>query len=308
MTTTSIEWTQSDDGTPGKTWNPIRGCSRVSAGCERCYAMHIAARFSGPGQPYEGLAKRNPTNWTGDIRLVPEKLAEPLTWKKPCRVFVNSMSDLFHEGVPDEFIDRVFGVMAKAYWHTFQVLTKRPERMAEYFSYPYGRGNAVGRIIGAAKQYPWPGWAMDEVNRGAGWNSFPYPNIWLGTSVENQQAADDRIWHLLNTPAAVRFLSVEPLLALVRLGLHRVAIPKHRESWPAERVSNFWVIVGCESGPGARSMQEDWVRSIRDECVEAGVSFFFKQALDARGHKISLPELDGRRWAEFPTPRMEVAR
>src|SRR4051812_34405209 len=104
MTTTSIEWTQGPDGSPGKTWNPIRGCSRVSHGCTNCYAMHIAARFSGPGHPYEGLAKRGPVNWTGAIRLVPEKLGEPLTWRKPCRVFVNSMSDLFHEDVPDEFI------------------------------------------------------------------------------------------------------------------------------------------------------------------------------------------------------------
>ena len=191
--------------------------------------MKQAHRFSGPGGAYEGLTKI--TNggpvWTGDIRLIPEKLQEPLRWKKPARIFVNSMSDLFHEGVPDHFIGWVFGVMKGSPRHIFQVLTKRPERMRDYC-----------RDIGAL------------------------PNIWLGVSVENQETADERIPLLLETPAAVRWISCEPLLASVILrNINRL----------------HWIVVGGESGPRARPMLLSWAMDLRYQCRMAGVPFFMKQ-------------------------------
>lgn len=172
-THSKIEWTD-------RTWNPIRGCSLVSPGCTNCYAMRQVHRFDHPGGPYEGLTRMTEHGpvWTGKVRVVEEALAEPPSWRKPCRVFVNSMSDLFHEGVPAEFIDRVFAVMQLARRHTFQILTKQPHRMALH---------------------------------------RPPANVWLGVSVENQATADERIPLLLQTPAAVRFLSVEPLLEAVDL-------------------------------------------------------------------------------------------
>ncbi len=164
-----------------ETWNPLRGCSRVSEGCRNCYAESVARRFDGPGLPYEGLIASG-GQWNGQIKLVPEKLDEPLRWQRPRRIFVNSMSDLFHPNVPNEYIDRVFAVMALASQHTFQVLTKRPERMLEY------------------------------LNR-----RTTMPNVWLGVSIENQVTADERIPLLLQTPAAVRWVSAEPLLRPVDL-------------------------------------------------------------------------------------------
>jgi protein gp37 len=234
-------------------------------------------------------------NWTGKIRLVPEALDEPLHWRRPERVFVNSMSDLFHPDVPDEFIDQVFAVMMLAPQHTFMVLTKRPERMAKYFRlynrdekigheamYLYeqfgGRGDcslAAGLIYGPGKISNLPHIPPHP-------EAWPLPNVWLGVSVENQRAADERIPLLLQTPAAVRFLSCEPLLGPVDLTpyLEPYVRTKHDGSrrgtvWADPGID--WVIVGGESGPGARPMHPDWVRGIRDQCVGAGVAFFFKQ-------------------------------
>lgn len=216
MTQTSIEWTDT-------TWNPVRGCTPVSEGCKNCYAMRLAHRFSGPGKPYEGLTKLTTKGprWTGDVRTVPELLDAPLRWREPRRVFVNSMSDLFHEDVPEDFIDRVFAVMAIARKHTFQILTKRPERAAEYLNRP-GVAGAIAAETGGGDGpltvganhgvRPWPFIRPDDL--AARW---PLPNVWLGTSVEDQAAADERIPHLLRTPAAVRFLSCEPLLGPVDL-------------------------------------------------------------------------------------------
>lgn len=256
-----IEWTDT-------TWNPIRGCSRISPGCGGsdgggCYAEKLAHRFSGPDQPYEGLTRmtaRGP-RWTGKITLVPELLKQPLHWKQPQRIFVNSMSDLFHEKVPDEFIDRVFAVMAMAKQHTFQVLTKRPERMRQYINTADGREMTM-------ESFTWP-----------------LPNVWLGVSIENQEAAGERIPLLLQTPAAVRFLSIEPLLEYIDLGRafpcgyycdETVGHVDH-PFWSRVNPSIDQVIVGGESGPNARPMHVDWVRSIREQCVTAGVPFFFKQ-------------------------------
>lgn len=274
----AIEWTDA-------TWNPITGCTRVSEGCRNCYAEVMAARFSGPGQWGEGLARivRDPNGkaidhrWTGKLRFNDRALDLPLRWSKPRRISVNSTSDLFHEDVPDEWIDRVFAVMALAPRHTFQVLTKRPERMREYIHPRHSaRGpcvqDRIQAIYYANHQYP---------------SAWPLPNVWLGTSIEDQATADARIPHLLATPAAVRFVSAEPLLGPLDLFVphHKIApniIIAQNALTGLNGVGEIgarldWVIVGGESGPGARPMHPDWARSIRDQCQAAGVAFFFKQ-------------------------------
>lgn len=235
----TIEWTES-------TWNPVTGCTKVSPGCAHCYAETFAERFRGVlGHPYEvGF----------DLTLRPERLELPLHWREPRRVFVNSMSDLFHEGVPENYIAKVFATMERAHWHTFQVLTKRPERAA-----------AIGDDL------CWP------------------PNVWLGTSIELQRWTT-RLDSLRRTPAAVRFLSCEPLLGPLDLDLSLVD----------------WVIVGGESGHGARRMDPDWARGIREQCRAAQVPFFFKQwgAYDSSGKRVGKKkagrQLDGRYWNEYP--------
>ena len=305
MAETTIEWTD-------KVWNPVRGCTRVSEGCTNCYAERTASRFSGPGMPYEGLIRSTSKGplWTGKIRLVPEKLKEPLTWRTPCRVFVNSMSDLFHEGVPDSFIAEVFATMAACPRHTFQVLTKRPERMRHL-------------LAGPKQHAQWP----REM-----WHRSVLPNVWLGVSVENQEAADERIPLLLETPAAVRWISAEPLLGPVNLG--RAQIAGRCGYYCDESVGHVdhgkvnWCVVGGESGPGSRPMHPDWARSLRDECQQMGIAYFFKQwgawadvmASDAPlapsvpmthpglddtimvrvGKKAAGRLLDGRTWDEYP--------
>lgn len=280
---TAIEWTDA-------TWNPVRGCSRVSEGCRNCYAERVAARFSGPGMPYEGLATigKNGPRWTGQVRFIGEHLADPLRWRRPRRIFVNSMSDLFHDGVTDEQIAAVFGVMSAASHHTFQVLTKRPERMRRFMAADDGPD-----LVAAACA------ELDRVgfNRGCGSafepDEWPPRNVWLGVSVEDQATADERIPHLLETPAAVRFLSVEPMLGPVDFtkvpGFNRVGL----------ELSSRWVICGGESGPGARPMQPEWVRAIREQCRIAAVPFFFKQ-WGGVNKKAAGRELDGRTWDEMP--------
>lgn len=246
---TKIEWTDA-------TWNPVRGCSRVSEGCRNCYAEGVANRFKGEGMPYEGLIAKG-GQWNGQIKLVPENLDQPLRWNRPRRIFVNSMSDLFHENVPDDFIDQVFAVMALADRHTFQVLTKRPQRMMEYL-----------------KKFD----SQDALFRDKG-----LPNVWLGVSVEDQATADERIPLLLQTPAAVRWISAEPLLDHLDLcSISPANQPKWIDAvngWHFGRPCNKldWVVVGGESGKNARPMQREWARSLRDQCQAAGVPFLFKQ-------------------------------
>lgn len=264
MGKTSIEWTQ-------QTWNPVRGCSRVSEGCRNCYAEHIAARFSThalqdgetPGGTFAGYAVMTPSGprWTGEVELKPHMLEVPLRRKKPTTWFVNSMSDLFHEKLPDNDIDQIFAVMALCPQHRFQVLTKRAERIPKYFGdIPY-RQEVIGIDAelrsGLDRHYDGPG---TTPGYGITWR-LPLPNVWLGVSVEDR-ANLKRIDYLRQAPAAVRFLSIEPLLEdLGTLDLSGID----------------WVIVGGESGPGARPMHPDWARSIRDRCVASGVPFFFKQ-------------------------------
>lgn len=272
---TKISWAKD-------TWNPIVGCSVVSPGCTNCYAMKMAARLEamsvnhtakhggdpGPLVHYQGTTEK--TNggavWTGKIAMAPDHiLTKPLRWKKPRKVFVNSMGDLFHENVPDEMIDEVFRVMVRAPQHTFQVLTKRSARMLKYVT-----------MLG------------------------PKPltdNIWLGVSAEDQERADERIPDLLATPAAVRFVSAEPLLGPILLpGLYPVC---YGDDGIINTPALDWVITGSESGPKKRPMNEDWVRWIRDQCIDADVPFFFKQAIRG-GRKVELPAIDGQQWADFP--------
>jgi protein gp37 len=232
-TNSKIEWTDA-------TWNPVRGCTKISPGCKYCYAERFAERFRGvPGHPFEqGF----------DLRLVPEKLDDPLHWKRPQRVFVNSMSDLFHEDVPLTYIQRVFRVMNRADWHQYQVLTKRADRLEN-----------VGDKL------PWAA------------------HIWMGVSVETREYLW-RIDHLRRTKAHVKFLSIEPLLGpLGKISLRGID----------------WVIVGGESGPGARPMHKEWVRDVRDQCKQAGVAFFFKQWGGVQKKRYGR-ELEGRTWDEMP--------
>jgi protein gp37 len=249
--------------TPGRTWNPTRGCSRVSPGCVNCYAEALAGRYSAygaqPGSPFAGFVTKvnGHASWTGKVELVESMLDTPLHWRKPCRVFVNSMSDLFHEALPDEAIDRVFAVMALARHHSFQILTKRAARMDAYVG---GFHHRADEFVNKLKPSSlWNGNAC-EAHRILGMGS-PLPNVWLGVSVEDQQRKD-RIDMLRQTPAAVRFLSIEPLIEDIGvLDLSGIS----------------WVIVGGESGPGARPFYVDWARNIIEQCKAAGVPVFMKQ-------------------------------
>lgn len=276
---TKIEWTRSDDGTPGATWNPVTGCTKLSPaspGCQNCYASTFAERFRGaPGHYFErGF----------DVQLRPEKLDQPLRWRKPRRIFVNSMSDLFHDDVPTDFIAKVFAIMALAPQHTFQVLTKRHARMRSLLSADYFRAEVHGHAA----------WWADHLNLKLPQPHWPLPNVWLGVSTENQRWADIRIPALLDTPAAVRFISAEPLLGSIdlRQSFAKWVPPIDHQAWATAdktkvpggveemlRVRDVlhWVIVGGESGPGARPMHPDWARALRDQCTAAGVPFLFKQ-------------------------------
>jgi len=233
-----IEWTDA-------TWNPVRGCTKISPGCAHCYAQTFSERFRGvPSHPFEqGF----------DLRLVPEKLAEPFRWSTPRMVFVNSMSDLFHDDVPDDYIASVVDVMLVADWHIYQVLTKRVDRMASLLR---------SRLKLAATR----------------------PHIWWGVSVENRKHGVPRIRTLSASPARVKFLSIEPLL---------------EDLGPVDLQSIDWAIVGGESGPKARPMRAEWVRSLRDQCDEADVAFFFKQWGGVRKSTTGR-ELDGRTHDDFP--------
>ena len=271
--TTSIEWTD-------KTWNPTTGCDQISPGCAHCYAKTIAERLWASQYPEEVIfdehrqyAGQRPRVFT-DVRTHEDRLLEPLSWRKPARVFVNSMSDLFHEDVPDAFIDRVFAVMARCAMpyrdgHTFQVLTKRPERMRAYMA----EGRAAHVAIHAPLMRTWP-----------------LPNVWLGVSVENQHFADERIPLLLQPPAAVHFISAEPLLGKVELfqflpGGAWLHSPREMHS-PLS-----WVIVGGESGPQSRPFDLAWARAIVAQCKAASVPVFVKQ-LGAHAFE-GEPENDG---------------
>ncbi|ROZ49366.1 phage Gp37/Gp68 family protein [Rhodococcus sp. WS3] len=326
---TGIEWTDA-------TWNPVTGCTKVSPGCDNCYAETFSERFRGtPGHYFEGGF---------DVQLRPDKLRQPLEWRKPRRIFVNSMSDLFHDDVPDNFIGSVFDTMAAAKQHTFQILTKRPGRMRSLLR-RWAEQAADSPHAGASFRRNDMMWSEPRI--------WPLPNVWLGVSTEDQKWADIRIPILLDTPAAVRFISAEPLLGPVDLaawvpgkctctGLpNHGPIPVHWRGCPALTYKALdWVIVGGESGRNARSMHPEWTRTLRDQCVDAEVPFLFKQwgewapgvrdtgsrkgntgqgfyskptvdgqftgeyaSVSRVAKKAAGRELDGRTWDEFPTER-----
>jgi protein gp37 len=318
MGDTEISWTHRP-GTRGRSWNPTQGCSRVSEGCRACYAERLAARFAETGWS-QGLINLKTRKWNGVVRLASHKLADPLRWREPSTVFVNSMSDLFHETLTNEQIAAVFGVMAATPRHTYQILTKRARRMREWFEWV----DATCMKI-ADSTNPWwrvlhclseAGYAMagddDAPLPGGSGATWPLGNVWLGTSTENQPAADERIPDLLATPAAVRFLSVEPMLGPVDLrcvqhertfevdaltGDHGVTRPL---AGRGPRVD--WIICGAESGPGARPMDHAWARSLRDQCRAAGVAFFVKQLVVNGKLRKSIDEFpEDLRFQEFPS-------
>jgi protein gp37 len=267
MSASKIEWTDRSD------WNPVRGCTRVSPGCGGpgdnggCYAEAMAARFSLPGMWGHGFAEMRDgkPRWTGKVEFQEDRLTLPLRWRKPAKIFVSSTSDIFHESLVDEAIHKVFAVMALCPQHTFQVLTKRAVRMRDYFlrhlvddmipPIIMDLAAAVGKLPEKVADYP----------------PWPLPNVWLGISAERQKEADERIPLLLQTPAAIRFISAEPLLGPIDFrkvpSFNRVNLD----------LNHWWVIVGGESGKDARPMHPQWARDIRDQCSAAAVPFFFKQ-------------------------------
>lgn len=257
-----IEWTE-------RTWNITSGCTKVSQGCKNCYAERLVSTRLAHLPQNEGVAKDG--RWTGLVKCCEDKLLEPLKRKKPTTYFVCSQSDLFHKDVPFEFIDKALAVMALCPQHTFIVLTKRPERMREYLNTPDDFCKDRRRRIEFAAENLW-----QEFKKGRICLDWPLPNVWLGTSVEDQKAADERIPELLACHAAHRFLSCEPLLGPVDL---RIATPNpnHFGCYMQYIGGIDLVIVGGESGPGARPMNPDWARSLRDQCKEDGVPFYFKQ-------------------------------
>ena len=293
---TKIEWTEA-------TWNPITGCSVVSPGCTNCYAMKLAGTRMQHHPSRAGLTRDSKAGpvWTGEVRFNEQWLDQPLRWKRPRLIFVCAHGDPFHENVPDAWIDRVFAVMALAPQHTFQVLTKRAERMRDYVS------GTNDQWHGNTERF------ADRFNAAMDWNlawinkiddmPWPLPNVWLGVSVEDQARADERIPHLLATPAAVRWVSAEPLLGPIDMtrvaSLPDPADPEARWVFDAlqagsthlldigegrwdsgdgdwhERID--WIVAGGESGPGARPMHPAWSRALRDQCAAAGVAYFHKQ-------------------------------
>ena len=309
-----IEWTDA-------TWNVVIGCDKVSPGCDHCYAIRTAHRFQEHPNPAVAAAYAGTEadgEWTGQVNLVENRLTLPLSWTGPRRIFVNAQSDLFHKDVPDEFIARVWAVMALAPRHTFQILTKRHGRMRSLLASPDFHASVSRKVRGHVTLRPLDGHG-DEAAR------WPLPNVWLGVSVEDQQRADLRIPALLDTPAAVRWLSCEPLLGPV--DLTHMDVERHSESmyWinaltgrnrdmgrPCRDVESIdWVVVGGESGPGSRPMHPEWARSLRDQCQVAGVPFLFKQAgsVLARVWGCAGKGTDPAEWPEpFPREYPQEAR
>ncbi len=307
MNKTRIDWTN-------MVWNPVRGCKRVSEGCEHCYAERQARRFFG----HLVRKTQNGSTWGGNVDYDQNTLLSPLRRKKPVRIFVDSMGDLFFEEVSDQQIDMVFGAMAACPQHTFMVLTKRPDRMLAWAT----RNNAQAYIEGARREClrivhgdPYHGATYQEslgwtTNLNV-WNRWPLPNVWLGVSAENQARANERIPQLLRTPGAVRFVSCEPLLGPIDL----TAVPLPDGDTLGEGLFSHdtgtgldWVIVGGETGPGARPMHPDWARSLRDQAFAAKTPFFFKHwgewlpeqhwNQDAQHQKQRI--MDGKTWDELP--------
>lgn len=281
----TIEWTDA-------TWNPVTGCDTVSPGCDHCYARTLAVRLKAMGQQrYQNDGDPRTSGPGFAVTLQPDQLSLPMRWRNPRMVFVNSMSDLFHSKIPTGFIAEVFAVMAATPQHTYQVLTKRHGRMRALLADP------EFRILVQAESATLAHEGVDVRGPGNPWETWPLPNVWMGVSVEDQQRADLRIPALLRTPAAVRWLSMEPLLGPVDLG-QVDALNGHARAVD-ERTPLDWVVAGGESGPGHRHMNPAWIMSIRDQCVKADVPFFFKQ-WGGRRPKEGGRTLEGRTWDQMP--------
>ncbi|MHB1419524.1 MAG: DUF5131 family protein [Bacillota bacterium] len=313
MGKTNIEWTE-------YSWNPVVGCSKVSDGCTHCYAEKMAWRLSNAAFAHgasESLMKYvdvvdNHGHWNGQIRIDEAKLGEPLRWKKPRRVFVNSMGDLFHESVPDEFIARVWWVMGQCAGyldpsryrgHIFIILTKRPQRMKEWIEGWADQETRKRLIESFGEVYDW-------MNGPRYWPAM-IDNVWLGVTAENQEMADQRIPILLQTQAAVRFVSIEPILGPVDLnhiqvnsavsidalrGIRHVVEYKEHQ-FPYPKID--WIVTGAESGPYRRLANILWFRNLRDQCMAADIPFFLKQ-MEINDKLVKMPELEGQSWAQFP--------
>lgn len=299
---TKIEWVKNPDGSPGETWNPITGCTPVSAGCQNCYASRMIGRAL-PRMGHEGPFSK--------VQFHPDRLDIPLQWKKPRRIFVGSMTDLFHEQVTDEMIEAVFGAMSFAGQHTYMVLTKRSERMRDWMLNA-DLATCQAETVVRGIEYSSPKSRRDRVSQLTINGPWPLPTVWLGVTIEDTNSMY-RADHLRASPAALRFISFEPLLS----------DPSPNRSLDFSGI--HWIIVGGESGPGARPMHPDWPRSLRDQCQAAGVPFFFKQngewasvsEVEGLGAHHHFPDgatvrrvgkkaagclIDGREWKEFPKP------
>jgi protein gp37 len=291
-----IEWTDA-------TWTVVQGCDPVSPGCEHCYVPRLLRRLEANPNPkaaaprglveaHTNAAGKTRLRFTGEVALREDRLTWPLQWRAPRMIFVPSHGDIFHKDVPDEFIDRILAVMALCPQHRFQVLTKRAERMREYFGNVrvayriWRRADVIACELNLPEHHP----SNKYLSAGGARATIPLPNVWLGVSAERQQEADERIPHLLQTPAAIRFVSAEPLLGPIDLlnlrpgGGHLNTLTGRATEAPGDIQSKTvvgphldWVIVGGESGPSARPMHPDWARGLRDQCAAAGVAFFFKQ-------------------------------
>ncbi|MBX5015910.1 phage Gp37/Gp68 family protein [Rhizobium lentis] len=293
---TKIEWTDA-------TWNPITGCAIVSPGCTNCYAMKLAGTRLQHHPSRAGLTKDSKAGpvWTGEVRFNEEWLTQPLTWKRPRMIFVCAHGDLFAEGVPDEWIDKVFAVMALAPHHIFQVLTKRPERMRDYLTTPMRQYKI------SAAQLELPGNIASPGIR----PHLPLPNVWLGVSVEDQKRADERIPILLDTPATIRWISAEPMLGPLDLdkdgAVNDDSGRSYLRSWGRNDFYSQgldWVVAGGESGTGCRPAHPHWIYSLRDQCAAADVPFLFKQwgnwivASEENGHTDSAMATNDAIWLD----------
>lgn len=315
---TLIEWARHPVTGRGATWNIVTGCQIVSPGCTNCYAMKLAGTRLRNHPSRLGLtqdSKAGPV-WTGETRFNEQWLTQPLQWKTPRGIFVAAHGDLFAEGVSDDQLDRIFAVMALCPQHVFFVLTKRPERMREYLRFDEAASNdephqphqrilsAAYEILGNADRFSPTAMHLRELCEASD-PPLPLPNFWLGVSVEDQTRADQRIPILLDTPAAIRFISAEPLLGPVDFYRTGAVMPLADHPWRNGPILQgiHWVISGGESGPNARPSHPDWFRTMRDQCAEAGVPFFFKQWGEwtpgenvDRGGTLRCAELFDERW------------
>lgn len=276
MGRTRIEWCDT-------VWNPTVGCTKVSQGCKNCYAERDYGRWY-PDVDFH------------QVQLKPDRLEQPLHWTKPRRIFVDSVSDLFHKEVPINYIAKVFAVMAIAKQHTYMILTKRAKRMSEWLSTDDFQEDIAEEQERICEEN---GWCSQDFD-------YPLPNVWLGVSAEDQDTANERIPLLLSTPAILRFVSVEPMLGPIDISYFLNGCPEQLGygyaedyEWQQTCPPIQWVICGCESGVNARKTRTDWIQNLRDQCKNARVPFFLKQ-IEIYGRLIKMPVLDGQVWAEYP--------